>query len=205
MSRRAFSRPWPAAVNFGLGRRLRGAWRRPFPKACAACDHSEVADSDGRRHRRELRASYDDRDRAVDFLKRNGAEGRLTTEELTDRVAMALDAKTLGQLDDLVADLPPEPAPPPPVPLLPPPRRSPVDRRLRVGLAALFFLALAAPGHHQGALVAVWIVLLLVASGISRVQRRVRHQEQPRLGAGRPSGPWSSAVGWRPPRAGEKR
>ncbi len=181
----------------------RGTARGRFPATPSACDHSGVADSDARRHRRELRASYDDRERAVEFLKRNGAEGRLTTEELTERVGRALDAKTLGQLDDLVADLPPEPAPPPPVPLLPP-RRNPVNRRVRFGLAALLFLALAAPAHHAG-LLAVWIVLLLVATGVSRVQGRLRRQEQPQLGPGTGSGPWSSAIGWRPPRAGEKR
>ncbi|MDA8033306.1 MAG: DUF1707 domain-containing protein [Actinomycetota bacterium] len=71
--------------------------------------------------RRILRASDAERDEAVGRLRHHGAVGRLTVDELTDRIDRALDAKTLGQLDELFADLPDErslaeqPAVPPPV------------------------------------------------------------------------------------------
>lgn len=54
----------------------------------------------------ELRASHDDRDRVVDTLRTAGGDGRLTAEELDDRVERALSARTRGELAALVADLP---------------------------------------------------------------------------------------------------
>jgi hypothetical protein len=54
----------------------------------------------------DLRASDLDRERAVEFLKRNYAEGRLSRAELTARVDAAYRALGLSQLDALTADLP---------------------------------------------------------------------------------------------------
>jgi hypothetical protein len=42
----------------------------------------------------------------ADRLQRAAAEGRLLTEELEHRLEIALSARTYGQLDALVADLP---------------------------------------------------------------------------------------------------
>jgi uncharacterized protein DUF1707 len=53
-----------------------------------------------------LRASDADRDRVASLLQEHHAEGRLTAEEFTERVDKALTAKTLGDLDALLADLP---------------------------------------------------------------------------------------------------
>jgi hypothetical protein len=53
-----------------------------------------------------VRASDADRDRYVEILKTNSAAGRLTDDELAARVDRALKAKTLGELEALVADLP---------------------------------------------------------------------------------------------------
>ena len=53
-----------------------------------------------------IRASDADRDRATSLLREHHAAGRLTAEEFHDRMDQALDAKTLGELDDLMADLP---------------------------------------------------------------------------------------------------
>jgi len=64
--------------------------------------------------RRILRASDADRDAVVARLRHHGAVGRLRLDELTGRIEAALDATTLGQLDDLLVDLPndgPWPAP----------------------------------------------------------------------------------------------
>ena len=59
----------------------------------------------------ELRASDADRDRAVGQLREHSLAGRLTVEELDERSAAAFAAKTVGELDALLADLPRERAP----------------------------------------------------------------------------------------------
>lgn len=53
-----------------------------------------------------IRASDADRERTVTLLREHHAEGRLTAEEFSDRVDRAFAAKTLGELDALLADLP---------------------------------------------------------------------------------------------------
>jgi len=53
-----------------------------------------------------MRASSADRERAIDVLKAGFAEGRLTSEELEDREARALTARTYDELGQLTADLP---------------------------------------------------------------------------------------------------
>lgn len=59
---------------------------------------------------RELRASHADRDRVVDVLRIAAGDGRLTAEELDERLEAALSARTVGELTTLTADLPPDPA-----------------------------------------------------------------------------------------------
>ncbi|MGW0827815.1 DUF1707 SHOCT-like domain-containing protein [Streptomyces sp. NPDC002845] len=54
----------------------------------------------------ELRASDADRDRIADLLREAHAEGRLTAEEHAERVEGVLSAKTVGELDVFVRDLP---------------------------------------------------------------------------------------------------
>ncbi|MEV6051771.1 DUF1707 domain-containing protein [Streptomyces sp. NPDC052107] len=53
-----------------------------------------------------LRASHADRDRAVDVLTVAAGDGRITAEELDERVTAALSARTLRELAALTADLP---------------------------------------------------------------------------------------------------
>ena len=53
-----------------------------------------------------MRASDADRDRTASLLREHHAEGRLTAEEFHDRMTRAFEAKTLGDLDELLADLP---------------------------------------------------------------------------------------------------
>ena len=62
----------------------------------------------GEMARSELRASYDDRDRVVELLRVSAGDGRLTAEELDERVERAMTARTYGELARLVADLPAE-------------------------------------------------------------------------------------------------
>jgi len=47
-----------------------------------------------------------DRDRAVTALREHVGEGRLTLDEFSERVGLALEAKTRGDLDHVMADLP---------------------------------------------------------------------------------------------------
>jgi hypothetical protein len=56
--------------------------------------------------RSELRASHDDRDRVVELLRVSAGDGRLTAEELDERLELAMTARTYGELTRLVADLP---------------------------------------------------------------------------------------------------
>jgi len=53
-----------------------------------------------------LRASHEDRDRVVDVLRVAAGDGRLSAEELDQRIELALTARTYGELSALVADLP---------------------------------------------------------------------------------------------------
>ena len=56
--------------------------------------------------RSELRASHDDRDQVVELLRVSAGDGRLTAEELDERLEQAMTARTYGELARLVADLP---------------------------------------------------------------------------------------------------
>ena len=53
-----------------------------------------------------IRASDADRDRTAALLREHHAAGRLTAEEFNERLEKAYAAKTLGELDELLADLP---------------------------------------------------------------------------------------------------
>src|SRR5215470_1309542 len=88
-----------------------------------------------------FRASYADRDRAIDLLKAAFVQGRLTKDELDERLGQALAARTYGDLAALSADLHPGLA-------AAQPERKPAASRRAVGrgagaLAALL-LAIAA-------------------------------------------------------------
>src|SRR5215472_14193496 len=56
-----------------------------------------------------LRASHDDRDRVVEVLRVAAGDGRITAEELDERVGAALTARTYGELAALISDLPAAP------------------------------------------------------------------------------------------------
>lgn len=97
----AVTPPWPAPSALP---RLRGRAGMPPGRAHrqgrrkAADDHIRVSDGD--------------RERATARLCDHFAEGRLTREELDERITAALTATTAGDLRRVTADLP-EPAPPP--------------------------------------------------------------------------------------------
>lgn len=111
------------------------------------------------------RASDAERERAADALRRHHADGRLSTDELEERIGRAYAATKLGDLDQLFSDLPR--------------LRSPEDeRRLRLGLwppafaalpliALLFAVAVVASAH---ALFFIWPLMffLFLRSGLMR-------------------------------------
>jgi hypothetical protein len=53
-----------------------------------------------------LRASHADRDQVVDALQAAAGDGRLTPEELDERLGLALNARTYAELAELLRDLP---------------------------------------------------------------------------------------------------
>ena len=53
-----------------------------------------------------LRASHEDRDRVIEILRVAAGDGRLTAEELDERVEVAFSARTYGELAALTNDLP---------------------------------------------------------------------------------------------------
>lgn len=53
-----------------------------------------------------LRASDSDRERIAERLRNATAEGRLLAEELEDRLGTVFAARTYGELDEVVSDLP---------------------------------------------------------------------------------------------------
>jgi Domain of unknown function (DUF1707)/2TM domain len=55
----------------------------------------------------ELRASDADRERVAERLRAAAGEGRLSSDELEERLESAFSARTGAELEPLVADLPP--------------------------------------------------------------------------------------------------
>jgi DNA-binding PadR family transcriptional regulator len=81
------------------------AWPRPRGEAGAppgAVNHQET----GRAADDRIRVSDRDRERATARLRDSFAEGRLTREELDERITAALSARTAGDLRRITADLP---------------------------------------------------------------------------------------------------
>lgn len=110
-----------------------------------------------------IRASDADRDRTAEALREHHAAGRLTMEEFNDRLDRVYAAKTLGELDELMRDLPaidlyqlPIPASQRPVPAMPPQppgRLSPVWRAAWASWASITVLCiviwlLTSPGGY---------------------------------------------------------
>jgi Domain of unknown function (DUF1707) len=62
---------------------------------------------------KQLRAADRDREETAERLRVAAGEGRITLAEFEERVRVAYYARTYGELDQLVGDLP-EPAPAPP-------------------------------------------------------------------------------------------
>jgi hypothetical protein len=57
---------------------------------------------------RSLRVGDKERDAVAEILRRRHTEGRLDTDEFEARLERSMAAKTYAQLDELIADFPPE-------------------------------------------------------------------------------------------------
>ena len=138
-----------------------------------------------------IRTSDADRDRVTARLRDHFAEGRLTADELDERVTAALNAKTFGDLRRVMADLP-EPAPPPRAKQ--PPRRTAAARGFRrrwprilplTALALLAALVIPAGGGWLffaviKTVVVVWLVSCLAGIFLAgRIRRRMRRDWLP--------------------------
>jgi hypothetical protein len=104
-----------------------------------------------------MRASDDDRQQVVDRLRAAFEDGRLKIEEFTERVGLAYQAVSYGDLARLHADLPP-PSPQTVRPAAPPPARSTqrsAFAELPVPLKILWTIWLAAVSVN----VVVWVLV----------------------------------------------
>jgi Domain of unknown function (DUF1707) len=116
----------------------------------------------------DLRAGDADREQIAERLRKSHAEGRLDLAEFQQRLERCYEAKTVGELDELVIDLPQQddrderPS-----------LRWFAPRRLRLASLAPIVIALivisAAIGHHFFWL---WIPLLFLFSRMSWWHRR---------------------------------
>jgi hypothetical protein len=95
-----------------------------------------------------IRASDADRDRTAALLREHHAAGRLTAEEFNERLDKVYAAKTLGDLDQLLSDLPG-------IDLYQLPDRS-VERRGPSGFGLPWLLAPRATGAISPAWRAAW-------------------------------------------------
>ncbi len=82
-----------------------------------------------------LRASDAEREQVAERLRHAAAEGRLQADELEDRIGAALSARTYGELDLIVSDLP--------TPSIGRGRTSPGPVRLRPAAAAALAVSVA--------------------------------------------------------------
>jgi hypothetical protein len=69
-------------------------------------EHDMYEHSFGTHRDPNVRASDADREATGERLRRHHAEGRLDSEEFQERIDRCYEAKTVGELDQLVTDLP---------------------------------------------------------------------------------------------------
>jgi hypothetical protein len=120
----------------------------------------------------QMRASDDDRDRIAGVLRDAHAEGRLTQDELVERLDSTYTARTYQELDRVVADLPlarsqgalarvrqqPISAPTPPAS----PVRQKARRAARVSLNAAWWCW----GFAVGINVVIWLILAVAQQDV---------------------------------------
>src|SRR5436190_13762244 len=93
--------------------------------------------------RSQVRASDEEREQAVGALRHHYSAGRISSDELEERVGLAYDARTRGDLDGLLVDLPSE-------------RGTRAVRRLREANRAAWRAHATSYVAVNGGLVAIW-------------------------------------------------
>lgn len=114
----------------------------------------------------DIRASDTDRDRVAESLREHCAEGRITMDELQERLDAVYEAKTLGQLEDVTSDLPEEDLYQLPVPASQPKSTASVARPPSrdvdlAGAGAMW----GAWGVVSGINFTIWLILMVQGSG----------------------------------------
>lgn len=133
-----------------------------------------------------MRVSDADREAVTARLRDHFAEGRLTEDELDERVSAALSAKTFGELRPLTADLPGPVPVPPPMPARPPWAGPPWARRRRRPPVFMFLLlalavALVVPGGGWvlfaffRLILLFWLVTIVARIAFGVMYRRRHH------------------------------
>jgi hypothetical protein len=114
-----------------------------------------------------LRASDAERERTATLLREHCAAGRITPEELSERLDVAYGARTVAELDALVGDLPPGCSAGPQRPARPPGRERARRRVLHaVGVVVLANLACIAVWLATGGDGDFWPKWVLLVSAI---------------------------------------
>ena len=169
----------------------------------------EIAAGQGR-----WRASHADREQVVDALQAAFVQGRLTADELDERVGQALAARTYAELAALTTDLPADPAlarqqapaqqPAPPGGR---PQNTAASRAVKAGAGAIgvAVIALGAAIAVDGApaaaaVIAVFIVVLAavataVVASLIHVALKLESRQRRRRRGQHPSGPESGPGG----------
>jgi Domain of unknown function (DUF1707) len=168
----------------------------------------EIAAGQGR-----WRASHADRERVVGVLQAAFVQGRLTVDELDERVGQALAARTYADLAALTTDLPADPdRAPVPVPTPPPaPVRRPLNPAasfaVKAGAGAIGVTVIAASaaavisGEPAAAVIIAVFMLVLAAvatavvASLIHVALKLESRQRSRPRGQRPPGPQSSAGG----------
>jgi hypothetical protein len=111
-----------------------------------------------------VRASDADRERVAKLLSDHAAAGRLTPEELDERLDAAYAARTNGELDALLDDLPARPGPP-----ARDPAREVARRRLahHAGAATITIVLCVAIWLASGAHGSFWPVWVMLVAGVA--------------------------------------
>jgi uncharacterized membrane protein len=133
--------------------------------------------------RPDLRVGDAERESTATALREHYAQGRLSTDELNERLDAAFSATTHGQLERVTDDLPHiQPAPAAPLPPAIPRRRAgaAVARAVAALVTVVALLAVVTVALHGGAHVPRNIVTLVIALLILRalVGRAFGHQHQ---------------------------
>jgi uncharacterized membrane protein len=134
--------------------------------------------------RPDLRVGDAEREATATALREHYAQGRLSTDELNERLDAAFAATTHGQLETVTHDLPHiQPAPPAAAPPPAPARRGQVGHGVGRALAALVTLAAVVTvvsvalhgGNHVGPTIAALIIGMLIVRALIASIFGLRH------------------------------